>query len=168
MYYFDGSKFNVKVYGNDGKIVGANQIVVIKINKKAYKVKTNKNGVASFKIPNTVKPGTYALTATYAGQSIKKTVKAKQVLKANKLAVKKSAKKMVLKATLKNGNKAIKGKKITFKLNGKKYVVKTNKKGIAQKILKKNVINKLKIGKRYSVQVTYLKNTIKTTVTVKR
>lgn len=26
---------------------------------------------------------------------------------------------MVLKATLKNGNKAIKGKKITFKLNGK-------------------------------------------------
>ena len=75
---------------------------------------------------------------------------------------------MVLKATLKNGNKAIKGKKITFKLNGKKYVVKTNKKCIAQKILKKNVINKLKIGKRYSVQVTYLKNTIKTTVTVKR
>lgn len=168
MYYFDGSKFTAKVYGNDGKPVGANQIVVIKLNKKTYNVKTNKNGVVAFKIPNTIKPGNYALTATYAGQSIKKTVKVKQVLKANKVTVKKSSKKLVLKATLKNGNKAISGKKITFKLNGKKYAVKTNKKGIAQKTLKKSVINKLKIGKKYSVQVTYLKDTIKTTVFVKR
>ena len=55
---------------------------------------------------------------------------------------------------------------ITFKFNGKNYKVKTNSKGIAQKTLNKNVIKKLKKGKTYAVKVTYLKDTIKTTVKV--
>ena len=68
---------------------------------------------------------------------------------------------------LKNGKKALKGKKITLKLNGKKYTAKTNKYGIAKFTIKKNVIKKLKKGKKYTMKVTYLKNTIKTTVKVK-
>ncbi|WP_407413862.1 hypothetical protein [Methanobrevibacter sp.] len=40
-------------------------------------------------------------------------------------------------------------------------------KGVAQKTLGKKVINKLKKGKTYTVQVTYLKDTIKTTLKVK-
>lgn len=168
MYYFDGSKFKVKVIGDDGKAVGKNQVVTIKLNKKTYKVKTNAKGYAILKMPKTLKPGKYTLKATYKGQTIKKTVKVKQNLKSKKkYKVKKSAKKLVIKATLKNGKKAVKNKKITLKIKGKKLKAKTNKKGVAKFTIKKNIIKKLKRGKTYTVKVTYLKNTIKTKVKVK-
>ena len=101
MFYGDGSSFTVRVYDNYGNPVGANQIVTMTLNKVTYNVKTNSKGYAILNIPNTVKPGTYTLTATYAGQTIKNTVKVKQVLKLAKVKVKKSAKKLVIKATLK-------------------------------------------------------------------
>lgn len=164
MYYFDGSSYKFKVYGDDGKLVGANKVVSVKLNKKTYKVKTNNKGVVSLKIPNTVKPGTYTITATYAGPTVKNTVKVKQVLKTAKKTVKKSAKKLVLKAMLKN---KLKSKVIKFKFNGKTYKAKTNKKGIAQVTIKKNVINKLKKGKTYAFKVTYVKDTIKSTVKIR-
>ena len=168
MYYFDGSKFKARIVGDDGNFVGKNQVVTIKLNKKTYKVKTDSKGYVTLKILSTVKPGTYKLTATYKGQTIKKTIKVKQNLKiAKKYSVKKTAKKLVIKATLKNGKTAVKSKKITLKINGKKFSAKTNKKGIAKFTIKKNVIKKLKKGKTYTVKVTYLKNTIKTTVKVK-
>lgn len=168
MYYFDGSTYKVKAIGDDGNAVGAGQIVVIKLNKKTYNVKTDKNGIAQLKIPNTVKPGKYTITATYKGQTVKNTIKVKQNLKLKKVNVKKSAKKIVLKATLKNGKKALKGKKVTFKFKNKKIKAKVNKKGIAKVIIKKNVLKKLKVGKKVKYQVTYLKNTVKRTVKVKR
>ena len=87
MYYNDGSKYSVKVYGNNGNAVGKNQVVTIKINKKIYKVKTNKNGYAILKIPNIFAPGKYMITATYKGQTIKNTLNVKQVLKSNKVTV---------------------------------------------------------------------------------
>ena len=139
----------------------------IKLNKKTYHVKTNSQGYAIFKIPNTVKPGTYKLTAEYEGQIIKNTVKVKQVLKLTNVKVKKSAKKLVIKATLK-GKKAIKGKKLTFKFNGKTYTAKTNSKGVATITIKKSVLKKLKVGKKVKYQVTYLKDTVKRTVKVKK
>ena len=101
------------------------------------------------------------------GNSVKNTVTVKQVLKAKKVTVKKTAKKFTLKATLKINGKKVKGKKITFKFKGKTYKAKTNKKGMAKVTVKKNVIKKLKKGKKYTVKVTYLKDTIKTTVKVK-
>ena len=72
-----------------------------------------------------------------------------------KVAIKKSAKKLVLKATLKKGNKAVKGKKITFKFRGKYYNAKTNKKGIAKVTIKKYVLNSLKVGKKVMYKATY-------------
>ena len=167
MFYADGSSFKVRAYDNYGEPVGANQIVTIKLNKATYNVKTNSNGYAILKIPDTVKPGTYALTATYAGQTIKNTVKVKQVLKLAKVTVKKSAKKLLIKATLK-GKTIIKGKTLTFKFNGKTYAAKTDKKGIAKITINKSVLNKLKVGKKVTYQVTYLKNTVKQTVKVKK
>ena len=165
MYYFDGSKYSFKVYGDNGKLVGANQVVVVKLNKKTYKLKTNKNGVISLKIPKTVKPGKYTITASYKGQTIKNTIKVKKILSSKKLVkVKKTAKKLILKAKLK---KKLKGKKITFRFRGKKYTAKTNKKGIAKVKINKKVIKKLKRGKKYKVKITYFKTSIKTKVKVR-
>ena len=169
MYYFDGTKYSVNVYGDNGKLVGKNQIVVVKIGKKTYKVKTNAKGKAILKIPSTITPGKYTITAKYKDQTVKNTLKVKQNLKTTKsVKVKKSAKKLILKATLKNGKKAVKGKVITFKFKGKNYKAKTDKKGIAKVTIKKNVINKLKVGKKYALKVVYLKNTVKATVKVRR
>ena len=169
MYYFDGSKFTVRAWGIDGK-VAAGEIVTITLNKKTYKVKTNKNGVASLKIPNTVKPTKkYTITAQYKTAKVSKKITVKQILKASNKSVKKSAKKLVLSATLKKvKGKYLKGKVIKFKFNGKTYKAKTNKKGVAKVTIKKNVINKLKVGKKYTVKISYYKDTISKKVTVKR
>ncbi|WP_296853156.1 Ig-like domain repeat protein, partial [uncultured Methanobrevibacter sp.] len=169
MYYFDGSKFTVRAWGIDGK-VAAGEIVTITLNKKTYKVKTNKNGVASLKIPNTVKPTKkYTITAQYKTAKVSKKITVRQILKASNKNVKKSAKKLVLSATLKKvKGKYLKGKVIKFKFNGKTYKAKTNKKGVAKVTIKKNVINKLKVGKKYTVKISYYKDTISKKVTVKR
>ena len=162
--YNGGKYFSVKVVTDDG-IAVAGTSVKFNINGVTTTVKTNSNGVAKIKITQT--PKKYTIKTTYKGKTVKNTVTVKQVLTASKLTVKKTAKKFTLKATLKINGKLQKGKTIKFKLNGKTYTVKTNAKGVAQKTLGKNVIKKLKKGKTYTVQVTYLKDTIKTTVKVK-
>jgi predicted outer membrane repeat protein len=89
-----------------------------------------------------------------------------------KATIKKSAKKLVLKATLKKGKKAVKGQKIIFKFKGKKYKAKTNKKGVAKVTIKKSVLKKLKVGKKVTYTATYKasygKETAKKTVKVKK
>jgi C1A family cysteine protease len=162
---YDGGKyFSVNVTTADGHgVAGAS--VEFKINGQSTTVSTDNSGIAKIKI--TQLPGSYFVTTTYNGKTYKNSVIVKQVLKTSKVTVKKTAKKFTLKATLKINGKLVKGKLITFKFNGKTYKVKTNAKGIAQKTLNKNVIKKLKKGKTYTVKVTYLKDTIKTTVKVK-
>lgn len=49
MIYGDGSKYTVRIIGDNGKFVGYGKIVTFKLNGKSYKVKTNKNGYASLK-----------------------------------------------------------------------------------------------------------------------
>ena len=92
------------------------------------------------------------------------------VLKAAKktIKIKKSAKKFIVKATLKINGKKVKGKVIKFKFKGKTYKAKTNKNGVAKVTIKKKVIKKLKKGKKYTVKITYGKKTAKTVVKVKR
>ena len=116
-------------------------------NNKKYTRTTDNNGEASLQI-NIAKAGTYSFRITFAGDSTygsaSKTVKVTLKKQSLKLAVKNKkyklkSKKKYLTATLKNSKgKAIKNKKITFKLNGKKYTAKTNKKGIAKVKVKIN------------------------------
>ena len=68
------------------------------------------------------------------------------------VTIKKSAKKLVLTATLTKGKTLIKGKTITFKFNGKTYKAKTNAQGIAKITINKNILKKLKVGKTISMQ----------------
>jgi hypothetical protein len=169
MYYGDSRTISLKVYGIYGKLVGKNQVVKIKIGKKTFSAKTNKNGVVKFKIPSTITPGKYNVKISYKNLAITKKITVKQVLKLKAVKVKKSAKKLVLTATLKKGKKAIKGKWITFKFKGKTYKkVKTNKNGIAKLTIKRSVLKKLKVGKKVTYQATYLKDTVKRTVKVKK
>ena len=163
---YDGGKyFSVKIISADGKVAASGVSVKFTINGKSTTVTTDKDGIAKIKITDV--PKKYTMTTTFNGNSVKNTVTVKQVLKAKKVTVKKTAKKFTLKATLKINGKKVKGKKITFKFNGKTYKAKTNKKGIAKVTIKKNVIKKLKKGKKYTVKVTYKKDTIKTTFKVK-
>nr|WP_295162693.1 C1 family peptidase [uncultured Methanobrevibacter sp.] len=169
MYYYDGHVYKVRVKDDKGNYVGKNQVVTVKIGKQKFTVKTDANGYAKLKIPYKVTPGTYTVSTTYKGQTVKNKLVVKQVLKTTKtVSVKKSAKKLVLKATLKKGKTAIKSKTIKFKVNGKTYSAKTNKYGIAKVTIKKAAINKLKAGKKYTVKVSYLSDTVKSTLKVKR
>ena len=163
--YNGGKYFSVKIVTADGRTVGAGANVKFIINGKTTTVKTDSNGIAKIKIVNV--PGKYTVKTIYNGKTYSNKVTVKQVLTSSKVTVKKTAKKFTLKAKLKINGKLMKGKWIKFKFNGKTYKAKTNAKGIAQKILNKKVIQKLKKGKTYTVKVTYLKDTIKTTVKVK-
>ena len=165
--YTAGTKYSVTVYA-EGGVLASGVEVVIKVNgKKVATVKTNDKGVATYKIVQV--PGTYKITAEALGKTITKKLTVKHVLKLQKVKVKRSAKKLVIKATLAKVNgKYLKGKKITLKFNKKTYKVKTNKKGVAKFIIKKNVLKKLKKGKKVKYQATYLKDTIKYTVKVKK
>ena len=163
--YDSGKYFSVKIVSADGKVAASGVKVTFKINGNTKTVKTNKNGIAKIKITDV--PKKYIIKTKFNGKTVKNTVIVKQVLKASKVTVKKTAKKLTLNAALKINGKKIKGKKITFKFKGKTYKAKTNKKGIAKVTIKKNVFKKLKKGKKYPVLVTYKKDTIKTIVKVK-
>ena len=167
MVYSSAKKYSVTVYGSNGKAAKGEKVTFL-INNKAYGVAyTNANGVASIVISKN--PGTYKITAKALGVSITKKLTVTHILTLKKVKVKKSAKKLVLTATLKKLNgKYLKGKKITFKFNGKKFTAKTNKKGIAKVTVKKAVLKKLKVGKKVKYQATYLKDTVQKSVKVKK
>lgn len=82
--------------------------------------------------------------------------------------VKKGSASLVLTAKLTKGKTVLKNKKVTFLFRGKTYTAKTNSKGIAKVIVKKTVLNTLKVGSKYAVKISYLTNSIKRTVKVKR
>ena len=85
-----------------------------------------------------------------------------------KVKVKRSAKKLILTATLKiNGNPAS-GKTVTFKFNKKTFAAKTDSSGVAKVIIKKSVLKKLKAGKKVTYQASYLTKVVKQSVKVKK
>jgi len=75
-------KYTVTLKNNLGKGM-KNTKVTLKVNKKTYTAKTNKKGVATFKITKLTKKGKYKATIKYAGSKYynSKTVKAKITVK---------------------------------------------------------------------------------------
>ena len=170
MLYGDGTTYSLNIYGRNGKPLEEYEYIEFKIGKKIYDAYTNHNGVVSFKIPDSVLPGKYSVTVNYEDMgSVKSNLVVNQILSFKKVNVKKSAKKLILKASLKKvNNKFLKGKLIVFKFNGKSYKVKTDKNGVAKVKINSNLLKKLKVGKKIKYQATYLKSTIKYSVKIKK
>ena len=169
MDFADGRSFVVRAIGDDGKPVGAGEIVKVSANGVDYALETDSNGYARLIIK--LNPTTYKITSKYANYKVYNKLVVKQTLKLVKktVKVKKSAKKLVIKAKLKwSSGKPIKGKKLVLKFKGKNYKAKTNKKGIAKFTVKKKVLKKLKKGKKYTYSVKYISNTVKGKVKVKK
>ena len=146
--------------------VSASERVYIKIDSKSSYKYTDSSGTIKFKLDLPV--GTHKITASFLDAKIITKIVVKQPLSLKKVTVKKSAKKLVLTATLKKGKVAMKSKKITFKFNGKTYNAKTDKFGVAKVTIKKTVLKKLNVGKKVTYQATYLKDTVKKTAIIKK
>ena len=175
-------------YGNNAYLVATlkdeygytlhNKNVSIYFNGINSILTTDNNGQVKLLISN-VKANTYNAVISFVGDDIysssTKTVKVtvikpktKIVLTLKKVNVKKSAKTLVISATLKINGKAAAKKKLTFKFNGIKYTAKTNKKGVAKITIKQKYLKKLKVGKKVKYQVSYSKKTVKKTVKIKK
>ena len=165
VYYTDNAKYKVKIMR--GSEEESYIYATIKVGKKTIEAYANENGVATFKLPK-LKPGKYKMTITCGGVKLTKTLTVKQILTLKTVKIKKSAKKLVLTATLKKGKTPIKYKRVSFKFKGKTYKAKTDKKGIAKVTIKKSVLKKLKVGKKYSYKVSYLKTSISRSAKVKK
>ena len=159
------NNFKVRVL-SDGNSVGSGKFVYLKIAGKTLKAKTNKFGYAVFKL--SVKPKKYTATVTY-GTSRSFKISVTTIFKANNIKVKKSAKVLNIKVSLKKVNdKYLSGKKVTLKFKGKSYKLKTNSKGAVTFKISKDVLKKLTVGKKYTYAVSYGKDTVKKTVLVKK
>lgn len=174
---------NMAEYWNDGKFVfhignasdyalGENIISVAYENGEEFRTDVIVINVANKTAPENTTPAntTPAVPSVTPSNETPAVTAPKDVVKLTlkKVKVKKSAKKLVLQATLKINGKAVKGKVIKFKFNGKTYKAKTNKNGIAKVTIKKSVLKKLKVGKKVKYQASYGKTTAKRTVKVKR
>jgi hypothetical protein len=174
IFFADGTKYKVRIIGDDGSYVGACEVVSMNVGGKTYSVKTDKDGYATLKLSLYVKKHT--ITVTYKGFTTKNQVTVKSVVKPVKktVKVKKTAKKLKIKVKLK-GKKVLKKKRVYMKFKGKTYKAKTNNKGIATFKVTKKVIKKLKKGKKYTAKFTYkakangktIKDTAKCKVNVK-
>ena len=161
-----GDEFNVVLIDDNYNALPNKAIkFIVSLNDKVVLTKTattNANGEAKLTGLSKLSNGNYIVKIVFGDDyykdssltkkiTIKRTVAKKIVKKATKLYVPKKtfkAKKKVKKltATLKNGKKVIKGRKIVFIINKKKYTAKTNKKGVATV--------KIKLSKKKTYKVT--------------
>lgn len=153
---FKSINVKVKILNRQNKPI-AGKTVVIKINGKKFKVKTNKKGIATLQKSMKLKTKKYKLNVYYMGSTISKKYKAKPV----HLKISKTGKKVVIKATI---NKKLKNRLVIIKVKSKIFKIRTNKNGAAKVIIKKALLKKLKAGKKVTYSATYGKFTQKLTV----
>lgn len=158
-YYKSSEKFKVKVYGPYHRLA-VNKYVTFKINKKTYKVKTNKKGIAVLKINQ--KPGKYSIIIKYGKTSLKKKITVKPTL-ITKNMTKKSKKAGYFNIKVLNTKgKPYAGQTVKIKFRKITSRLKTDSNGKARF----KIPNNLKKGK-YTIKVTYKGLTNKNTIKVK-
>ena len=170
-----GKYFTVTLKDSLGNIL-KNKTVQLSINNKKYSLVTNDNGIAKIKL-NIAKANVYTCAVAFLGNDAyngafdiaKVTViKQKAKLTVAKKTYKAKAKTKKLTATLKSAKgKAIKGKKITFKVKGKTYTAKTNKKGVATVKVKITKKGKITFTAKFAGDDTYKALSKKGKLTIK-
>ena len=86
-YYNSGYSYKVKIFGNNGKLVGKGHKVKFKFNGKEYNVKTNKKGIAKLKISTKDnKPGKYKIRIYYKSYKVAKKITIKHVIHSKKIS----------------------------------------------------------------------------------
>ena len=129
MYYKNGSRYQVRILGDDGKPVGAGVKVTFNINGVFYERTTDATGHAGLNI-NLV-PGTYTITAEYNGLRASNTIKVLSVLETRDLYMKfRDGSKFEVKVLDGQGN-PYSSKIVTFNINGVFYQRMTDDNGIA-------------------------------------
>lgn len=158
----------------NGKAI-ANKTITYSINGVTKTAKTDANGIVKIAV-NQAKAGTYYYSICFLGDNDYKSA-----FKTVKVTVNKQATKAVFKAktfkvkatkkvsfTLKDASgKAIKGKKITFKVGKKTYTAKTNAKGVATVKVKLTKKGKYTVTAKFAGDSTYKAITKKAKITVK-
>ena len=143
---FNGVNVKVKLLTKDGKALASKEVTV-KFNGKKFKVKTDKNGILTFKKSMKLKKKSYSVKIYYMGTQMTKKLKTKPV----SIKVSKTKRKLIIKATI---NKKIKNKIVKIKVNSKRFTVRTNGKGVAKLTVKK--------PKRImDISATYKKSTVR-------
>ena len=159
MYVGQNLIYKVQIIGKNFLPVGKGVGVIFKINGVNYKVKTDKNGWAKFKlIKAKLKPGKYKISLNYNSYSVSNTVKVKHIINAKKKTH--AFKSLNVKITLK-AKKPLKGKKLSVKFKGKVYLLKTNKAGVCYFKLNKQVLRSLDKSKLYSYSIIYKNDVLK-------
>lgn len=157
-----------------GKAI-ANKTITYSINGVTKTATTDANGIVKIAV-NQAKAGTYYYSICFLGDNDYKSA-----FKTVKVTVNKQATKAVFKAktfkvkatkkvsfTLKDASgKAIKGKKITFKVGKKTYTAKTNAKGVATVKVKLTKKGKYTVTAKFAGDSTYKAITKKAKITVK-
>ncbi|AMK14584.1 Ig-like domain-containing protein [Methanobrevibacter olleyae] len=170
-----GKYYTVTLKDSTGKaLVG--QTVTFIFNGKSTNVKTYERGIAKINI-NLATKGNYPITISYLGNDNNNAVVAVKNIKVNAQATKAVFKAKTFKAkatkkvsfTLKDASgKAIKAKKITFKVKGKTYTAKTNAKGIATVKVKLTKKGKYTITAKFAGDNTYKAISKKAKITIKK
>jgi hypothetical protein len=157
--YNSNDQYKVKIIGDDGKAEAAGKSVDVIIDNEKQVLKTDNNGFISVLLDRNLNPGTHTVKVQYKGSSVENKITIKHAISSKKIVkAKKSSKKVTLTAKL---SKKLKNQVIKFKIKGKTYKVKTNNKGVAKLTIK----NKFKKGK-YAVKISYLKDTIQTSLKI--
>lgn len=160
--YFGGNEaYKVRAFNDDGKPVGAGEIVKITVSGKTYSVKTDKNGYAS--LPINLNPKTYTITAEYKGFKVSNKITVKPVLTASNISKKQSKTTSFQAKLVDTKGKPLAGKKITFKIEGKTFTANTNSNGIATATININ----LSVG-THTIVSSYGKSTITNRIIVSK